>query len=308
MKQVISVVICTHNPRQNYIDKVIAALKSQNLSYDQWELLLIDNASEKLLSEEIDLSWHPQSRHVREEQLGLTPARLRGIREAKAEVIIFVDDDNVLDSDYLEVALIISKGFPFLGAWGGQCRPEFEVAPPDWTKPYWGNLAIREFDQDKWSNLLHQHETTPCGAGMCVRKTVANKYADLLQYDKNRQRLGRKGSDSKAKILLACEDSDLAFTACDIGLGTGQFTGLKLTHLIPANRLNEDYLVRLIEGMIYSHLILDSFRGKITNLPKKSWKAKLFEYYRLRKMNRIERRFYNAKKKAQALAFQHIRP
>jgi glycosyltransferase involved in cell wall biosynthesis len=301
MKPAISVIICTHNPRYNYLDKVLAALKSQTLQFEQWELLLIDNASEKLLSSEIHISWHPQSRHIREKQLGLTPARLRGIREAKAETLIFVDDDNVLDSDYLEVALRISKDYPFIGAWGGQIRPNFEVTPPDWTKPYWQWLAIREFEQDKWSNLVNQYETTPCGAGLCVRKIVAEEYAELLHRNPKRLSLGRNG-----KLLLSGEDSDLAFTACDIGLGTGHFTSLKLTHLIPASRLEEEYLIKLMEGMVYSHIILHYFRGETPQHLPSSWRSKLYQYYRTWRMNFRERRFYKAQQRGMFLAMETI--
>ncbi|MEA5573961.1 glycosyltransferase [Calothrix sp. UHCC 0171] len=306
MKPAISVIICTHNPRRNYLDKVLSALQAQTLLLEKWEIILVDNASKQVLSSEIDLGWHPQSRHIREETLGLTPARLRGIKEAAADTLVFVDDDNVLDSDYLEVALRISKDYPFIGAWGGQIKGEFEVPPPDWTQPYWEYLGIREFDQDKWSSLLHQHDTTPCGAGMCVRKMVADKYSNLVKNDSRRLHLGRQGLDTQAQILFSCEDTDLAFTACDVGLGTGQFKDLKMTHLIPASRLEEEYLVKLVEGIIYSHKILDSFRGLLPTIVTIRWKDQLFRYYRLCKMNPIERRFYQAIIRGEALARQKI--
>ena len=50
MKSEISVVICTHNPQLNYLNKVLTALKSQTLSPTQWQLLLVDNASDSVLS------------------------------------------------------------------------------------------------------------------------------------------------------------------------------------------------------------------------------------------------------------------
>ncbi|MBD2358443.1 glycosyltransferase family 2 protein [Tolypothrix sp. FACHB-123] len=287
MKLIISVIICTYNPRRDYLDKVLAALKSQTLSLEQWELLFIDNASDQFLSSEIDITWHPNAYHIREEQLGLTPARLRGIKEAKTEILIFVDDDNVLNSDYLEVALQISKDYPFIGAWGGQIRPNFEIEPPEWTKPYWPMLVIREFERDKWSNLLHQHETTPCGAGLCIRKFVAEKYAESLSIQTERIKLDRQG-----KQLTSGGDSDLAFTACDMGLGTGQFTALKMTHLIPAFRLQLDYLERLAEGMTYSHTIVNSIRGQIPKKP--SWRKKLFQYYIRWRLTPNQRRLHDA--------------
>lgn len=301
MNSLISVIICTHNPRRDYLNRVITALKSQSLSLEKWELLLIDNASKQQLYSEIDLNWHPNSRHIREEQLGLTPARLRGIREGKAEIIVFVDDDNVLDSNYLEVTLQISKDFPHIGAWGGQIIPEFEEEPPEWTKPYWGMLAIRQFEQDKWSNLVHQHETTPCGAGLCVRKVVADKYVELVS--ENPKRLGM---DRKGKLLSSCGDSDLALTACDIGLGTGQFTRLKLTHLIPAFRLQEEYLIRLIEGMSYSGKYLSYFRDEKLSQQSRTWEQKLLDTYRLLKMPARKRRFYLAQKRGQRKAIEEI--
>ena len=301
MSSLISVIICAHNPRHNYLLRVIDALKSQSLPVEQWELLLVDNASDQPLAPEFDLSWHPQARHIREDQLGLTPARLRGVREANAEILVFVDDDNVLDVDYLEIALQISKDYPLIGVWGGQIQGEFEVPPPEWTKPYLHYLAIREFTQDKWSNLLHQHETTPCGAGLCIRKKIAEQYAELTQNDAKRLGLDRRGN-----LLTSCGDSDLAFTACDMGFGTGQFTALKLKHLMPASRLEEDYLLRLIEGMAYSHVILESFRDKFPSKPAFSLKAQLVEAYQLFKRSSIDRRFYRAHKRGLMLALQEI--
>jgi glycosyltransferase involved in cell wall biosynthesis len=299
MAPCISVIICTHNPKFDYLMRVLQALKNQTLSANLWELLLVDNASELVLSSKVDLNWHLQARHIREEQLGLTPARLRGINEAVAETLVFVDDDNVLDSDFLEIALRISKEWQILGAWGGQIRPEFEQQPPDWTKPYWPLLAIREFERDKWSNLENQTETLPCGAGLCVRKVVAEKYAQLLHNQPERE-----GMDRKGKSLISGGDWDLAFTSYDMGLGTGQFTSLKMAHLIPNFRLQEHYLLRLMEGVIYSKTILDFFRGKLPD--KTSWRKKLLQYFTRWRMNPIERRFYDAARKGEMLAIQEI--
>src|SRR5437588_267862 len=76
-EMLVSVVICSHTPRPAYLERVMAALRLQSLPTSAWELLLIDNASPDPLAARVDLSWHPQGRHVREEKLGLTPARLR---------------------------------------------------------------------------------------------------------------------------------------------------------------------------------------------------------------------------------------
>lgn len=299
MEPSLSVIICTFNPRRDFLDKVLRALEAQTLPLEQWELLLVDNASEKPLSSQIDLTWHSQYRHIREEQLGLTHARLRGIQEAVGETLVFVDDDNVLDLDYLEVALKISKDWTKIGAWGGQIRPDFEEEPPVWTKPHWPMIAIREFDRDKWSNALYCNETTPCGAGLCISKVVATKYAELI-----REQPERAGMDRKGKLLTSCGDTDLALTACDIGLGTGMFQSLKLTHLIPVTRLQEDYLLRLAEGTSYSMTLLKFFRGEPP--AKLSWRSKLWQYYRHWRLEPRARRIHDASQRGLALAIKEM--
>lgn len=296
----LSVIICTHNPRNDYLDRVLQALKSQTLPVTQWEILLIDNVSDQPLAENIDLNWHPNVWCIREEQLGLTPARLRGIREAKANILVYVDDDNVLDQDYLENVIKIGQKWPMIGAWGGRVRPEFEVPPPEWTKRYWKDLAIRDFDKDRWSNLSDQHQTAPCGAGLCIRKTVAEKYLKNISSDPRRVQLDRKGN-----LLSSCGDLDLVFSAYDIGLGTGKFTTLKLTHLIPSWRLEESYLLRLEEGISCSKTILNYLRNK-QPLVQPNWKYKLYQFFARWLMSARDRRFFDAKYRGTTIAYKTI--
>src|SRR5580700_7281413 len=91
----ISVIICSHNPRAHYLQRTIQALRDQTFPRDRWELLLIDNASSVPLAENWDVSWHSNAKHVVESELGLSAARRRGIHEARGELLIFVDDDNI---------------------------------------------------------------------------------------------------------------------------------------------------------------------------------------------------------------------
>src|SRR6516165_1100002 len=125
-----SVILCTHNPRPEYLVRVVASLRGQTLPAKEWELLLIDNASKQTLAQTVDVSWHSRGRHIREDELGLTAARLRGIQEASGELLVFVDDDNLLRPDFLARATAISARCPDLGTFGaGILEPEFEVQP-----------------------------------------------------------------------------------------------------------------------------------------------------------------------------------
>ena len=252
----VSVIICTHNPRADYLDRCLAALRRQSLPTQAWELLVIDNLCDEPLAGRLDLAWHPVARVIREETLGLTPARLRGIDEAAGDLLVFVDDDNVLDDDYLQVALDVARNRPFLGSWSGQSLPEFDGPAPEWIQRYWGNLALRRVDRDLWSNLPRISQTLPCGAGLCIRRDAAQYYLGLNRTGKRSFQLDRTG-----KSLVSGGDQDLAACACDIGYGVGVIAALRLTHLIPAARLTVDYHARLAEGIYFSAVILAFLRG-----------------------------------------------
>jgi len=248
-----SVIICTHNPRPHYLRRVLEALRAQTLPLDQWELLLIDNASEEpLTAVNWDLSWHARARHVREEELGLAPARLRGIREAAADMLVFVDDDNLLAPDYLEEALRIMREWPMLGAWGsGVTTPEFEAQPAPELLGYVGMLALRNVKAAQWSNTMPCLRAMPYGAGQCLRAQVAAAYRQHFE------RSPIKIKDRTGDSFDSSGDLEIGYVACVLEMGVGIFPQLKLTHLIPKDRLTEDYLVKLAGGILASNVLLE---------------------------------------------------
>jgi glycosyltransferase involved in cell wall biosynthesis len=293
----ISVIICSYNPRRDYLRRVLDALQAQTLPKEEWELLLIDNASKEPLVMGWDLSWHPNARVIREDELGLTPARLRGIKESTGEILVFVDDDNVLASDYLEQVVELGRAWPMLGAWGGQSLPEFEIPPPEWTRRFWGMLALHAFEDDRWSNQ-GEDAALPRGAGMCVRRFLAVKYAAALATDQHRSQLDRKGS-----LLVSGGDTDLMFSVCAAGFGTGRIARLRLTHLIPARRLSEDYLAGLCEGMTYSGVWLNALHHK----PAPPTRARRFvNWLRALTSGKRERRFRLAAMRGERAAWKAL--
>jgi glycosyltransferase involved in cell wall biosynthesis len=233
-------------------------LRKQTLAKDNWELLLIDNASSERLEDIWDLSWHPKARHLQENELGLTPARLRGIRESRGQLLIFVDDDNVLASDYLEQALRIEKEWPILGAWGGDVRGEFETPPEPWTQPYWDYAFVRECKEVRWSNNPEDWKSSlPFGAGLCLRSQVAYAYAQEHEATPYRKMLGRNGVG-----LMSGEDIDMVLFSRRLGLGFGRFPKLRMLHLIPARRLTEEYLLELVRAISFSVVLVNEMHGQ----------------------------------------------
>ena len=246
-----SVIICAHNPRPDYLGRVLDSLRAQTLRANQWEFLLVDNASKSPLASAWDISWHPNGRHIVENELGLASARRRAMKEASSDLLVFVDDDNLLDPNYIARAVEIKRDWPLLGVWGsGAIIPEFEQLPAECVRPLVPYLALREVAAGLWGNVFPCIEATPWGAGLCVRSNVAAAYRDLCEASVI-QITGRRG-----KILLSGEDVEICYLACKMGLGMGVFPELKLTHLIPKERVAPEYLLRIFEGTGISNLLL----------------------------------------------------
>jgi glycosyltransferase involved in cell wall biosynthesis len=282
MSKPLSVIICTHNPRIEYLNRVIETLKSQTLSTEMWDFVLIDNACNPPLSECSDLYLPNFCKIIVEPKLGLTPARIRGIKETLGELILFVDDDNLLAHDYLEQLLMLHQHHPHIGVWSGNIDPIFETEPAEWTKPYLPYLALRQVNKEVWSNCP-KTAPLPCGAGMSVRRDVAMHYCADATANPLRFMMGRKG-----KSLLSGEDTDIGLTACDLGLGVGSSPKLKLQHIIPTRRIQLTYLNNLVESTTYSHHLLFLSRGLMNVGKKQVWKLRMtqpFQFLRLGSYN-----------------------
>jgi glycosyltransferase involved in cell wall biosynthesis len=247
-----SVIICTHNPKPDYLRRTLESLKGQTLPVESWELLLVDNASKEPLAKSWDLSWHPHARHVREDEIGLTPARLCGIREGRGELLVFIDDDNVLAPDFLEAAAGISRRYPQLGVFGaGRLEPEFEVPPPAEVKHLLCMLALRTVVTAFWSNNPRDTACLPWGAGLCVTRETANNYTKLVEQLNIQKVLDRRG-----QRLFGGGDDLFSWAAAALGKGFGIFPELRITHLISQGRLQRSYFVRLIHDHQFSQAVL----------------------------------------------------
>lgn len=284
MNPELSVVIPAHNPREDYMFQVLDALRQQTLPKDRWELVVVDNKSTKPLKERIDLAWHPASEVVLEERLGLTHARVAGFRRTRGNIVVLVDDDNELAPDYLEQVVRISAELPFVAVWGGAIQPRYEDSTFALPRSLWSLLTLRQVETDLWSNDPAHHVSTPWGAGLCLRREVANQYVAELMENPRRFDLDLQGS-----VLLYGGDTDISYSACRIGYAKGVFRALNLTHLIPKTRCNEAYLCRVAYGRGYSEILHHlSLNGRLPdeNAGFSQWARRRFRQFFLPSLER----------------------
>ncbi|MEO0454841.1 MAG: glycosyltransferase [Verrucomicrobiota bacterium] len=241
----LSVIICTHNPREAILERTIHALRCQTFEVNQWEFLIIDNRSDSPIDSSW-VDWHPYGRVIREDKLGLTQARLRGIEEALGAILVWCDDDNILQRNYLERARVLFRQEPSLGLLGGKALPEYEVDPPEWFDDQLAPLACRDLGEDpmraSWDEKAERKypSCSPIGAGLVARRVVCQLWAESISHDNEGAGLGRSGTN-----LSSGEDNDLVMTALSNRWAVGYDPGLVLQHLIPASRLTESYLAQL---------------------------------------------------------------
>ncbi len=284
----VSVILPTHNPDKARLERTIEGLKNQSLPKNCWELIIVDNASSnKKLFDELDLSWHLNARVVREEKLGLTAARLCGFKEAKSQLIIMVDDDNILHDKYLECSVKIAADHERIGAFGGKVIPEYEIEPEAWIKEFSENLALRNYGEDiiltevkskSGGELKKYPDHSPVGAGMVLRKECALKYSEVLK-----ARGMEKISDRSGEQLTSGGDNDLVLTILEDNYQIGYFPQLSLVHLIPAARLTPEYFGRLLRGIAKSWVQLLDLHGIRPWRPVPKWQVlplKIRSYFR----------------------------
>jgi glycosyltransferase involved in cell wall biosynthesis len=290
MNYKISVIICTYNPTVSIFIRCLEAIKNASNKLKPHEIIIIDNNSNNDFIEDINvkrLVCDLNIKYIIEKKQGLTPARIKGIEESSGNLLLFIDDDNFIENNFFEEGNDIALNYPFIGSWSGNVNLEFEVEPPKWSYKYHGLLVKRNINKNFWSNMPNINESMPCGAGLFVRKEVADYYLHLHNADKRKIQL-----DRSVGSLFSGGDNDLAACACDIGMGIGLFNSISLIHYIPKFRLELTYLLNLAKGISASSIVLRFYRGEV--LPERSFKNKIGIVLRFLVKNKIEREFYKA--------------
>jgi len=253
----ISVFIPTYNPDRHRLNQTLEGLKNQDFPLSNWELIIVDNNSNIPSINNLDISWHPYAKIVAEPKSGLTYARLKGFKESRANIIIMVDDDNILDQNYLFNTYSTFEQNPNLGAIGGKSIPLFESEPPIWIEQCYGSLAIRDLGEnviyERWEQKYP--ESAPIGAGMAIRKEALSSYISKIQAGEN------KITDRKGNSLSSGGDNDIVLEILKSGWEIAYIPSLSLQHIIPKGRMDAKYLGRLNKDSTKSWIHLLALHG-----------------------------------------------
>jgi glycosyltransferase involved in cell wall biosynthesis len=253
----IDVFICTYNPEEIFLKRTVDGILSQTLDKSKWTITIIDNNS-KFPVADFEFLKSLNIKVIVESKQGLTAARGCAVKNASAEILVFVDDDNILEKDYLKC---VQDAFndEQIAILSGAIYPEYLKEPQQWFYVFEEMLAIRKI---KGNELIINKKSVfnglfPIGAGMAVRKNVMEEYYNDHLKEENYIE-GRKGND-----LSSGEDLDLDFYALNRGYKIGVNPLMQLTHIIPANRITFKYIKKLTSSSMRSSCLLNKKWSKV---------------------------------------------
>lgn len=150
----LSIVICTFN-RAIQLEQLLEDLSYQHARLNEEdkaevEVVLVDNNSfdtTKEVAYKFTESTILPVKYYLENRQGVSAARNHGIKQSRAELIAFLDDDLTLDEDWLKEALRIATGCKDreIGVYGGRSIPLWQERVPKWlnsTPPYGIDQAL----------------------------------------------------------------------------------------------------------------------------------------------------------------------
>ena len=236
----ISVILCTYN-RERYLYNVLSSIADGTYRGD-YEIVLVDNNSSDGTRAECErfAADHPQVRfrYCFEPQQGLSHARNRGIVESQGDVLVYVDDDALVNKEYLHTYADFFARNPEAVAAGGPILPQYDgCEEPDWMSHYTrqlitGKLYLGEKERE------FPHDAFPGGGNAAYRKSVFDTVG-LFNPE-----LGRKGNS-----LIGAEEKDLFDKMTSRGMRFYYLPTAILYHLIPPKKLTQDYFDRLTLGI-----------------------------------------------------------
>jgi glucosyl-dolichyl phosphate glucuronosyltransferase len=234
----ITVIICTWN-RANLLRQTLDRMLSLQISNGlSWELLVVNNNSTDHTDELIkDFAEKLPLRRLFEERPGKSNALNLAIREAQGDLILYTDDDVLVDPDWVSAYAAAAKQWPDASFFGGPINPWFEGDPPIWLKEVYPRVEIAFAARNLGPEpRILTEETLPFGANLAIRTLVQHHYL----YDSN---LGPKPNSE-----LRGEETAVLRQMIRDGLQGRWVPGAEVKHHIPKKRQTLKYLRSFYRG------------------------------------------------------------
>ena len=230
----ITVILCTYN-RCRTLEKALSSVAASTLPESiEWDVLVVDNNSRDQTAAVVGdfcTRYPGRFRYLFEPNQGKSYALNTGIREARGDVLAFMDDDVTVESTWLQNLTAALCSGEWAGA-GGRILPQWPCAPPSWLpeKEWYGMAPLVMFD---WGPEAGPLTDPPFGTNMAFHRRLFEKYG-MFRTD-----LG-PGPNSKIRNN---EDTEFGRRLLEAGERLKYEPTAVVHHSVPQNRLRRGYFL-----------------------------------------------------------------
>lgn len=235
---IISIIICTYN-RGRYIYGLLESIAKNAFDTAKYEIIFVNNKStdntelecKRFQQDYPDVVFH----YFMEENQGLSFARNRGIKESQGKMLVFIDDDALVNNQYLsnlEKHILQTD----ISAFGGKITPKYEAEAPNWVSS-WSLSWFSSIDMGDKVKLF-QKGKFPIGANMGISKELASRIAP---FDTN---LGRNKGN-----MIGGEEKEYFLRIQRNGTPIYYLPDVQIEHCIPKERTTRQFIKKQALGI-----------------------------------------------------------
>lgn len=250
-----SIIIATYNRAEELVHTLNGLARLQASA--PWEVIVADNNSTDATRQVVGAAaetFPAPLRYVFEGTQGKAAALNTAIREARGEILVFTDDDALVEPDWLDRAgaALDETGAAYVG---GRVLPRWETSRPDWipnrSGRLWAVVALLDFGAGR--REFGRGIGWPLGVNMAVRARVFHEHG--IWWDNRYDRIGNS--------LRGQGQREWCLRVRAAGLKGTYTPDMVVHHLVPADRLKKAYFRRwfywygVTRAVLYGHHGLD---------------------------------------------------
>ncbi len=236
----LSLLIPTHNRAASLL-RLLSSVARQTADPAVWECVVVDNASTDDTAAQFAAfaAQHPalNLRMVYEARPGVSHARNRSLQEAQAAWIASVDDDELINEGFIDAYLSFIDTHPDATVAGGRIIAEYPSGRPRWMSRY-TEMPVANPMEFGPAVRPFPHGRVPGGGNMAFRRDLVLRSGG---FDTTLGRMGRE--------LIGGEENDLFERLLQGGETIWYVPGAVIRHIIPPEKLTEEYFRRLCRNV-----------------------------------------------------------
>lgn len=261
----ISLIIPTHNRAEELL-RALRSVVRQDLPVDEWECVVVSNNS----TDDTEVRFAAFAREhaacnlrlVHETGPGVSYARNRGLREARAPWVACIDDDERINEGFLRAYVEFFETHPEAVVAGGRIIAEYPTGRPDWMSHYVEMPIANPMDFGPEVRSFPKGRV-PGGGNMAFR------LAGLASYGGFDPSLGRVNGR-----LIGGEENDLFERLLQGGETIWYVPDAVMWHIIPPRKLTRDYF----RNLSYNVGVSQRLRAQIHHRLPKALLMELFKW------------------------------